>query len=115
MPATEVARRAGHGVAVLLKIYAHCIDGQADTANQHITAALTTPRQSPAPAVKKTMSSGSPARSRRAHPNPWRGCCCGSSTPPERAASPTTSPVLGELLGRPPRTVTDLLTDRTTA
>jgi hypothetical protein len=23
----EVARRAGHGVAVLLKIYAHCIDG----------------------------------------------------------------------------------------
>ena len=30
VPATEVARRAGHGVAVLLKIYAHCIDGQAD-------------------------------------------------------------------------------------
>jgi integrase len=27
VPATEVARRAGHGVAVLLKIYAHCIDG----------------------------------------------------------------------------------------
>jgi hypothetical protein len=26
-PATEVARRAEHGVAVLLKIYAHCIDG----------------------------------------------------------------------------------------
>ena len=33
VPATEVARRAGHGVAVLLKIYAHCIDGQADAAN----------------------------------------------------------------------------------
>ena len=30
VPATEVARRAGHGVAVLLKIYAHCIHGQAD-------------------------------------------------------------------------------------
>jgi integrase len=30
VPATEVARRARHGVAVLLKIYAHCIDGQAD-------------------------------------------------------------------------------------
>jgi hypothetical protein len=29
VPATEVARRAGHGVAVLPKIYAHCIDGQA--------------------------------------------------------------------------------------
>jgi len=27
VPATEVARRAGHGVAVLLKIYAHWIDG----------------------------------------------------------------------------------------
>ena len=39
-PATEVARPAGHGVAVLLKIYAHCIDGQADAANQRITDAL---------------------------------------------------------------------------
>ena len=42
VPATEVARRAGHGVAVLLKIYAHCIDGQADAANQRITDALST-------------------------------------------------------------------------
>ena len=42
MPATEVARRAGHGVAVLLKIYAHCIDGQATAANQRITDALGT-------------------------------------------------------------------------
>ena len=39
VPATEVARRAGHGVAVLLKIYAHCIDGQANAANR-ITDAL---------------------------------------------------------------------------
>jgi hypothetical protein len=29
VPATEVVRWAGHGVGVLLKIYAHCIDGQA--------------------------------------------------------------------------------------
>jgi integrase len=36
VPATEVARRAGHGVAVLLKVYANCIDGQATTANQRI-------------------------------------------------------------------------------
>jgi hypothetical protein len=42
VPATEVARRAGHGVAVPLKIYAHCIDGQADAANQPITDALGT-------------------------------------------------------------------------
>ena len=47
LPATEVARRAGHGVAVLLKIYAHCIDGQADAANQRITDALAT--SDPAP------------------------------------------------------------------
>jgi integrase len=40
VPATEVARRAGHSVAVLLKIYAHCIDGQADAANKRITDAL---------------------------------------------------------------------------
>jgi hypothetical protein len=45
--ATEVARRAGHGVAVLLKIYAHCIDGQADAANHRITDALDTPDAEP--------------------------------------------------------------------
>ena len=39
VPATEVARRAGHGVAVLLKM-AHCIDGQATAANQRIADAL---------------------------------------------------------------------------
>jgi hypothetical protein len=42
VPATEVARRAGHGVAILLKIYAHCIDGQATAANQRIADALGT-------------------------------------------------------------------------
>ena len=47
MPATEVARRAGHGVAVLLKVYANCIDGQAGPANQRITDALAT--EEPAP------------------------------------------------------------------
>jgi hypothetical protein len=40
--ATEVARRARHGVAVLLKIFAHCIDGQADAANQRISHAVST-------------------------------------------------------------------------
>ena len=40
MFATEVARRAGHSVVVLLKIYAHCIDGQADAANKRIADAL---------------------------------------------------------------------------
>ena len=49
VPATEVARRAGHGVAVLLKIYAHCIDGQADAANERITDALGTKDTEPEP------------------------------------------------------------------
>ena len=40
VPATEVARRAGHSVAVLLKVYANCIDGQAGPANQRIDNAL---------------------------------------------------------------------------
>jgi integrase len=43
VPATEVARRAGHGVAVLLKVYANCIDGQAGAANQRIGDALDEP------------------------------------------------------------------------
>jgi hypothetical protein len=41
VPATEVARRLGHDVAVLLKIYANFIDEQEDTINDQITAALT--------------------------------------------------------------------------
>ena len=49
VPATEVARSAGHGVAVLLKIYAHCIDGQADAANQRITDALSAKDSEPEP------------------------------------------------------------------
>jgi integrase len=49
VPATEVARRAGHGVAVLLKIYAHCIDGQANAANQRIADALGTPEAEQGP------------------------------------------------------------------
>ena len=47
MPATGVARRAGHGDAALLKIYAHCIDGQAGAANKRINDALSAQRQIP--------------------------------------------------------------------
>ena len=38
--ATEVPCRAGHGVAVLLKIYACCVDSQTDTANKRTTGAF---------------------------------------------------------------------------
>jgi hypothetical protein len=52
VPATEVARRAGHGVAVLLKVYAHCIDGQANAANTRINEALGTRIPSPTPLTR---------------------------------------------------------------
>jgi hypothetical protein len=37
------------GVAVLLKIYAHCIDGQADAASKRITDALGAQDTQPGP------------------------------------------------------------------
>ena len=40
VPATEVAERAGHSVKVLLQVYAKCILGQDDCANQRIDDAL---------------------------------------------------------------------------
>jgi integrase len=40
VPATEVAERAGHGVDVLLRVYASCIDGSEPIANARIDAAL---------------------------------------------------------------------------
>jgi integrase len=40
VPATEVARRLGHSVAVLLKVYANCIDGGDDGMNDRIGGAL---------------------------------------------------------------------------
>ena len=40
VPAPEVAERAGHGVDVLLRVYAKCIDGQQEIANRRIHEAL---------------------------------------------------------------------------
>ncbi|MCP2343395.1 tyrosine-type recombinase/integrase [Actinomadura rupiterrae] len=40
VPAPEVARRAGHGVEVLLRVYAGCIDGHDGMWNDRITDAL---------------------------------------------------------------------------
>jgi hypothetical protein len=39
---TEVARRLGHSVAVLLKVYANCVDGEEEAVNARISSALTT-------------------------------------------------------------------------
>lgn len=38
--APEAAERAGHGVDVMLRVYAKCIDGQREVANQRIIDAL---------------------------------------------------------------------------
>jgi hypothetical protein len=40
VPVTEVAERAGHGVDVLLRVYAKCIDGHQQRSNRRIDAAL---------------------------------------------------------------------------
>lgn len=40
VPPTTIANRAGHSVDVLLRVYANCIDGDEEIANQRITAAL---------------------------------------------------------------------------
>jgi hypothetical protein len=40
VPANTIARRAGHSVDVLLRVYANCIDGDEEIANQRITVAL---------------------------------------------------------------------------
>jgi hypothetical protein len=50
VPATQVARRAERGVRVLLKVYAHCIDGQANEANKRINDALRASESQPDPA-----------------------------------------------------------------
>jgi integrase len=40
VPVTEIARRAGNGVAVILARYANCVDGEESIMNERISAAL---------------------------------------------------------------------------
>jgi integrase len=40
VPPVEVAKRAGHSVDVLLRVYAKCMDGQQDSINGKIKQAL---------------------------------------------------------------------------
>ena len=49
VPAPEVARRAGHGVEVLLRGYAGCIEGQASLWNRRIDGALHDDRDGESP------------------------------------------------------------------
>ena len=43
IPPAQVAEWAGHSVAILLKIYAKCVDGQDDIARRRIEEALGDP------------------------------------------------------------------------
>jgi hypothetical protein len=67
VPATEVARRAGHGVAVMLSVYANCVDGQEQVANERIEQALSDSTSQSGPdhasghARLNEVSDGSPA------------------------------------------------------
>jgi integrase len=73
VPATEVARRLGHDVAVLLKIYANCIDGQEDTINDQITAALTADHDHETlPAAPAVQHAAQPTSRTRRGPEPGR-------------------------------------------
>jgi hypothetical protein len=42
VPPTTITNRAGHSVDVLLRVYANCIDGDEEIANQRIGQALAT-------------------------------------------------------------------------
>ena len=44
VPAMQVAEWAGHGVSVLLRVYAKCIEGQDEAARHRIETALGEPR-----------------------------------------------------------------------
>jgi hypothetical protein len=107
VPATEVARRAGHRAAVLLKIYAHCIDGQAGAANQRITDAPASPRQTRTPEAKATptmsrqpemagqrQEAGQDGRHYRSRPR-RPGCVRCSAAKPLYLHSPAASPEPG--------------------
>jgi hypothetical protein len=107
VPATEVARRAGHSVAVLLKVYAHCIDGQADAANQRITDALITQMTSspertggaraaqlPVPRPRSACPHVPPTSPPRPHHRPGRRRTASAASGPHqgRRVNPRTEP-----------------------
>ena len=47
VPATQAAEWAGHSVAVLLRVYAKCVAGQEDSAEQRVDVALNSSTNSP--------------------------------------------------------------------
>ena len=77
----QIARRAGHGVTMLLAVYTHCIDGQDNITNRQIERALHTGRR-----ARCVTASGS--ANRRYHPDPVRHTSVdGPHTQARRAAA----------------------------
>ncbi len=64
VPATEVARRLGHDVAMLLKSFGNCIDGQEDTINDQITV-LARPVKTMRHCPRRQPCSTRPSQTRR--------------------------------------------------
>ena len=58
VPPAQVAEWAGHSVAVLLKVYAKCIDGQDQIAKRRIEDALAESDDAAAPATDDAEDSG---------------------------------------------------------
>src|SRR5208282_93206 len=58
VPPAQVAEWAGHSVAVLLKVYAKCIDGQDQIAKQRIEDALAESDDAAAPATDDAEDTG---------------------------------------------------------
>ena len=81
----QIARRAGHSVAVLLAVYTHCIHGHDDTLNQQIDNA---PR--PAPAAPRT----SPCRTGHGSRTPPVSPPTAANLHANRARNPIPTPLL---------------------
>lgn len=66
VPATEVARRAGQGVAVMLKVYANCVDGDEPLMNDRIEEALRADRGTLGTASPETVAAEPATHARHA-------------------------------------------------
>jgi hypothetical protein len=69
----QIAARAGHGLAVLLTVYSHCIDGQDDLLNQQIDHVLEPfSRSGPGPSGEsQRLHPTARRRGRRSAMRPW--------------------------------------------
>jgi integrase len=65
---TEAARRLGHSVTVLLQVYAGCLDGEEETANERIDEALARYDEKSRPKAPETEEPAPDSASEQAEP-----------------------------------------------